>query len=105
MALHDLEFLCGQFAGFEQNAVGNADLADIVQKSADHQIGNLLFRQVHRLGQSDCIVSDPVVVGVGIRIPLGNGVAEGVHQGEIGVQQASGQPGRLLQHGQQQGIE
>ena len=32
VCLHDLEFSCSQRAWLEQNMVGNADLADVVQR-------------------------------------------------------------------------
>ena len=76
MRLHDLEFFAGQPSRFQQNLVRDTDFADVVQKSAQHQSGNGFFANAQRFGKGDRLAGYPVVMGIGIRITLGNGVTQ-----------------------------
>ena len=80
MSLHDIELVGSQLAGFQQDVVRDADLANIVQECANDQIRNLRFRHAHRLGKSDRIKRYPVVVGIRVRIPLGDGVSQRTYE-------------------------
>ena len=76
MGFHDLKLIVRQLTGLEQDTVGNADLAHIVKEGAGDQFRNVLLWQTHGLGKCDGIEGDPVVVGIRVRIPLGNRIAE-----------------------------
>ncbi len=74
--LHDLEFLPGELARLEQNAVGNADFADVVQGAGHvHHLDEIAVDFVAELvlagevlGQHAAILADPLQVGAGLRI-------------------------------------
>lgn len=62
MHFHDFEFCFGKFAHVQQDAVWNADLADVVKKGAGDQRGDLLFRPMYAFSQGHGIERDPVVM-------------------------------------------
>ncbi len=76
MRLHDLEFFAGQPSRFEQNLVGNADFAYVVQKSSQYQFGDAFVTNTHCFGKGDGIAGNAVVMGIGIRVTLGNGITK-----------------------------
>src|SRR5580692_7717177 len=67
MLAHDLFFFLVQLSGFEQNAIGNGDLANVVKKRATGDHVDLLLRESHLFG--DCNRESGNAPGV----PLGLG--------------------------------
>ena len=72
--LHDLEFFGGQRAGFQQNPVGNAHLADVVQRArhvnqldvvAVHLVAVLLLQR-ELIGQHPAILAHALQVRAGL---------------------------------------
>ena len=76
MLLHDLEFLCRQRTGFEQDTVGNAHLADVVQRAGHVEQLNVVavdliavFRQRGKmLGDDAAVLADAFQVRAGVLI-------------------------------------
>ncbi len=101
MRLHDAELLRVEASRFEQDGVGNGDLADVVQEGPLDERAHLPAAKAQRFREAQRIERDPVVVGIGVAVALGDRGAEQRDALEIRAEQAFGvirqSPG-LLSH-------
>jgi len=70
VGLDQLEFLSRESAGFEQDAVRNADLANIMQRRRAANQLDLILRQPQLVGQPGSHLADTPHVLTGVVIPI-----------------------------------
>jgi len=61
-------FLGGQRARFAENAVTDADLADVVQQSSEVEVADLTARQIHHLTKANGNAGDAFAVTASVRV-------------------------------------
>ena len=83
---HDVKFGIVEFSGFEQDGIGNADLAHIVQKTAGDQGLHGVTGQPHVFGDACSNPRHPVIMRASIRVAFGNGAAERFHHRNVRVE-------------------
>src|SRR5882724_2249974 len=59
MLLHDFVFFRSEFAGLQQNGIGNSDLADVVQLRGRLENLELRFRESELFSDDAGVASDP----------------------------------------------
>ena len=79
MGFHHVIFRFGEFAALAQDAIRDADFADVVQETAQPSQKDHLRRQSGRFGQSLGILGNPPEMPTGVSIA---GFDHGCHQGQ-----------------------
>jgi hypothetical protein len=81
MPLHQLELLGGQRARLQQDRIGHADLADVVQIPAAVQRFEIVVAEPDRLTQPDGVAGEPLAVALGQRVARLDGERQGHERG------------------------
>ena len=79
MALHDLELVLAERARLAEDAVVDADLADVVQQRADAQVAHLLLGEAEVLADGDRVAGHALGVAARVRILRVDGRGEHAH--------------------------
>ncbi len=74
----------GERPGFEQNAVGDAHLTDIVQQGAAANLDDLVLADTHRPGEPDRHLGDPPAMPFGLLIAEIQGMRPALDRGVVG---------------------
>ncbi len=102
VGLHLLELLAVEPPGLEEDAVGDADLPDVVKERPLDQRAHVRRRQPDLLADPRAQDGHPVVVGVRVSVALGDGVPERLERVQVGVEEAHREfhdpPGQVEKH-------
>lgn len=94
MGLHDFRFLRVELVGFEQDAVADTDLADVMEECAGDQVAHFSGTEVDGFREPDRIGGDAIIVHAGGRVALGDRGADHFHQLDVAGEQVA----RVAQH-------
>lgn len=92
MRMHDLGFFRIKAGWLAKNRVGNADLADIVEKAADDQGLHRFPLQSEAFADTRCGPCDPEIVRPGVGIPFRYRASERFHHRYVRRQDFVGLP-------------
>ena len=87
MPAHDLPFVVCQRPRFQQNAVGNAHLADIVQQCAASYVNQFFITHIHGLRQLESHLRNALGVTFGFLIAQVQGTRPAFNCGVVGQRQ------------------
>src|SRR5215469_6921337 len=80
MPLHDLTFFCSERSLFQKNAIGDAELSDVMQVSASGEAAKFFLLPAHSAGNLERIAANTLGVSRGLVVAKVDGSAKSLQR-------------------------
>ncbi len=91
--------------GLQEDGIGDADLAHVVEHRALDEGAHGVVVEPERLADPRGVDRDPVVVGVRVAVALGDGAADHLEHLQVRIEEVEGEPGQASHQAQDDRVE